>query len=58
MHWWGDPARFGPWMDAGLNLIIYSADISAMQAKITTEVAALRKRAGDTPGGGGPADAI
>lgn len=58
IHWWGDLARFGPWTDAGLNLIIYSADISSMQAKVTADVASLRKRAGDGSSGGGPADAI
>lgn len=58
IHWWGALERFGPWMDAGLNLIIYSADLSGMQAKITADVALLRQRAGDRPAGGGKADAI
>ena len=50
MHWWGSPVRFGAWREAGLNLIICSADITAMQAKLSEDIRALKKMAGDAPG--------
>ena len=49
IHWWGPLDRFGPWIEAGLNLIICSADITAMQAKLGADVAALRRKCGDRP---------
>lgn len=58
IHWWGSLDRFGPWTEAGLNLIICSADITAMQAKLGADIGALRHRVGDTGGGTGKADAI
>jgi 4-hydroxy-2-oxoheptanedioate aldolase len=56
IHWWGDPARFAPWIQAGLNVIICSTDITAMQQKITADIGALRARFGDARTGGPGAD--
>jgi 2-keto-3-deoxy-L-rhamnonate aldolase RhmA len=58
MHWSGATERFGPWMDAGLNLIICSADITAMQVKLGADIAMLRQRAGDAPATRGNTEAI
>ncbi|MBI4626593.1 MAG: aldolase [Verrucomicrobia bacterium] len=49
IHWWGSPVRLGVWMEAGLNLIICSADITAMHAKLGEDVRGLRIKAGDAP---------
>lgn len=58
IHWWGPVERFDAWIEAGLNLIICNGDISAMQAKLAADIAALRRAAGDNGPAGGKADAI
>jgi 4-hydroxy-2-oxoheptanedioate aldolase len=58
IHWWGSPDRFTAWTEAGLNLIICSADITAMRDKLTADIGALRQRAGDVRKAGGGADNI
>jgi 4-hydroxy-2-oxoheptanedioate aldolase len=58
IHWWGPLERFGPWMAAGLNLIICSADITAMQAKLSADVETLRNAVGDAPNAPRKSDAI
>lgn len=58
IHWWGPLDRFGPWMEAGLNLVICSADITAMQAKLAADLATLRRQAGHANSSGEKAGAI
>lgn len=58
IHAWLGVERFAAWAAAGLNLIIYSADILAMRDKLAAEIGELRKRLGDTPKGGGAADNV
>jgi 2-keto-3-deoxy-L-rhamnonate aldolase RhmA len=57
IHWWGDPDRLVRWKEAGLNLIIYSADIIAMQRWIGEGVASLRASDLDVADVGPAADA-
>jgi len=47
MHAWVGVDRFVTWGDAGLNLIIHSADIIAMREKLGSEIRDLRERLGD-----------
>ena len=47
IHWWGAPERLLRWKQAGLNLIVYSADIIAMQRWVGEGVAALRSSDGN-----------
>jgi 4-hydroxy-2-oxoheptanedioate aldolase len=58
IHWWGAPGRFAAWIEAGLNLIVCSADITAMRDKLGADIGALRQRAGDVRKTGGGADNI
>lgn len=47
IHWWGNPDSLAGWAKAGLNLIIYSADITATQRYIGEGVARLREAVDD-----------
>lgn len=47
IHAWFGVERFVSWARAGLNLIVYSADILAMRDKLTAEIGELRGRLGD-----------
>lgn len=47
MHAWVGIERFVTWAEAGLNLIIHSADILAMRDKLGPEIRDLRNRLGD-----------
>ncbi len=47
MHAWMGIDRFAVWAEAGLNLIIHSADILAMRDKLGPEIRDLRARLGD-----------
>lgn len=58
IHWWGSRDRFGAWIDAGLNLIVYSSDITAMHLKLGEDIRALREKAGDAPAIPGAKDNI
>ena len=58
IHWWGATERFGPWIEAGLNLIICSTDLTAMRQKLEGDIRGLRKRNGDAPAGGAAAENI
>ena len=58
IHWWGSPDRFDAWIEAGLNLIICSADITAMRDKLSADIGALRRKSGDVRQPGGAADNI
>jgi 4-hydroxy-2-oxoheptanedioate aldolase len=48
IHAWVGIDRFVSWAGAGLNLIIYSADILAMRDKLSSDVGELRKRLGES----------
>lgn len=48
IHSWLGVDRLAGWSEAGLNLIIHSADILAMRDKLAADVSALRSRLGDT----------
>lgn len=50
IHWWGDPARLVTWARAGLNLIIYSADILALRTGISAALTSVRLPLGDSAG--------
>lgn len=58
IHWWGDPERLLGWAEAGLNLMIYSADITAMQRLIGEGVAGLRRAMGDRSAASNPAPPV
>lgn len=47
IHCWVGVERFVKWSDAGLNFIIYSADILAMRDKLTTDVKEMKTQLGD-----------
>jgi 4-hydroxy-2-oxoheptanedioate aldolase len=46
IHWWGSLQRLEAWMDAGLNLVICSADITAMHAHLSGSIRTLRSARG------------
>jgi 2-keto-3-deoxy-L-rhamnonate aldolase RhmA len=58
IHWWGAPERFTAWIEAGLNLIICSADITAMRDKLSADIGALRRKSDDVRKANGEADNI
>lgn len=58
IHAWLGVERFATWADAGLNLIIYSADIIAMREWIGAGIGELRRRLGDDGKNGAAADNI
>ncbi len=47
IHGWVGIERFVQWAGAGLNFIIYSADILAMRDKLTADVKEMKTRLGD-----------
>lgn len=58
IHSWHGIDRIVAWGEAGMNLIVYSADIIAMREKLGGDVREIRARLGDTPRTGGAADNI
>lgn len=52
IHSWMGVDREIAWAEAGMNFFIHSADIIAMQEKLSAEVRQLRTTLGDLPGGG------
>ena len=58
IHAWMGVERFVAWAGAGLNLIVYSADIIAMREKLSADLRELRTRLGDTPTNRSQADSL
>ena len=59
IHFWQSPARLAQWArDDGLNLIIYSADLTAARDKLSADLNVLRSSVGDRTGANHAADAI
>ncbi len=50
VHWQGDPQRIADWINCGLNMIIYSSDLSSMCNKMSHDLIILR-RVGNNLGG-------